>query len=67
MGDISTPDANRYPHHLYLDLKRREEAFTGAVIAIPIREKNARKTSRDGTQPLGRVEKRSLMSSRNQL
>lgn len=39
MGDISTPDANRYPHHLYLDLKRREETFTGAVIAVPIREK----------------------------
>lgn len=39
MGDMSTPDANRYPHHLYLDLKRREEAFTGAMIAIPIREK----------------------------
>ena len=39
MGDIGTSDASRYPHHLSLDLKRREEAFTGAVIAIPIREK----------------------------
>lgn len=39
MGDIGTPDASRYPHHLYLDLKHREEGFTGAVIAITIREK----------------------------
>ena len=39
MGDISTSDASRYPHHLYLDLKQREEMFTGAVIAVPIREK----------------------------
>jgi hypothetical protein len=38
-GNISTSDANRYPHHLYLDLKRREEALTGAVIVMPIREK----------------------------
>jgi hypothetical protein len=39
MGDISTSDANRYPHLLYLDLKQREEVFTGALIAIPIRER----------------------------
>jgi len=39
MGDIGTSDASRYPHYLSLDLKRREEAFTGAVIAIPIGEK----------------------------
>jgi hypothetical protein len=39
MGDIGTPDASRYPHHLYLDLKRREEVFTGAVLAITNSEK----------------------------
>lgn len=39
MGDIGTQDASRYPHHLYLDLKQREEVFTGAMVAIPIREK----------------------------
>lgn len=39
MGDIGTPDTSRYPHHLYLDLKRRGEAFTGAVVAFPIRER----------------------------
>jgi CubicO group peptidase (beta-lactamase class C family) len=38
MGDIGTRDANRYPYHLYLDLKQREETFTGAMIAITIRE-----------------------------
>jgi len=38
MGDINTPDANRYPHHLYLDLKRRDEVFTGVVIVVPIRD-----------------------------
>jgi hypothetical protein len=39
MGDIGTRDTNRYPHHLYLDLKQREDVLTGVVIAIPIREK----------------------------
>ena len=38
MGDIGTRDANRYPYHLYLDLKQREEMFTGAMIAITNRE-----------------------------
>jgi hypothetical protein len=39
MGDIGTGDASRYPHHLHLDFKLREELFTGAVIAITDREK----------------------------
>jgi hypothetical protein len=39
MGDIGTRDTNRYPHYLHLDLKQREEVLTGAVIALPIREK----------------------------
>ena len=38
MGDIGTRDANRYPYHLHLDLKQREEMFTGAMIAITNRE-----------------------------
>jgi CubicO group peptidase (beta-lactamase class C family) len=39
MGDIGTRDANRYPHHLHLDLKQREDVFNGAMIAITSREK----------------------------
>jgi hypothetical protein len=39
MGDIGTLDASRYPHHLYLDLKQREDALTGAVIAFTTKEK----------------------------
>lgn len=39
LGDLGTSDASRYPHYLYLDLKLREEAFTGAVIVLPVREK----------------------------
>ena len=38
IGDIETRDANRYPSYLHLDLKQREENFTGAVIAITNRE-----------------------------
>ncbi len=38
-GDLNTPDADRYPHHLYLDLHLRDEALTGAVIVIPRRDK----------------------------
>ena len=43
MGDIGTRDANRYPYHLYLDLKQREEMFTGAIIAITDRENTSGK------------------------
>jgi hypothetical protein len=28
-----------FPHSLHLDLKQREKMFTGAVIAVPTREK----------------------------
>jgi CubicO group peptidase (beta-lactamase class C family) len=33
-GDLNTPDANRRPYLLHLDLKRRGEVLNGAVIAI---------------------------------
>ncbi|QBD74871.1 class A beta-lactamase-related serine hydrolase [Ktedonosporobacter rubrisoli] len=39
MGDIGTQDARRYPHYLQLDLKQREDRFTGAMIALSDREK----------------------------
>lgn len=43
MGDIGTPDASRYPHHLRLDLKQREEVLNGAMIAITIKGETPRK------------------------
>jgi hypothetical protein len=33
LGDMSTPDAHR-PHHLHLDLKRRGNQLTGAILAL---------------------------------
>jgi Beta-lactamase len=36
MGRIGTQDTNRYPHQIYLDLKRRDTALTGALIAMPL-------------------------------
>src|SRR5262249_15586104 len=34
VGDIGTEDANRRPYHLHLDLKRRGDELTGALVAI---------------------------------
>jgi hypothetical protein len=36
-GDVGTPDANRQPDHLHLELIRRGEALCGsaAVISLP--------------------------------
>lgn len=34
VGDIGTPDANRRPYHLHLDLRLREAVLDGALIAL---------------------------------
>ncbi|WP_126552721.1 hypothetical protein [Dictyobacter kobayashii] len=36
LGTIGTPDANRYPHYLHLDLKLREDVLTGATVALTL-------------------------------
>ena len=33
-GNIGTEDANRRPSHLHLDLKRRGDTLTGALVAV---------------------------------
>ncbi|MGI8554411.1 MAG: serine hydrolase domain-containing protein [Dehalococcoidia bacterium] len=34
VGEIGTPDAYRRPHFVWLDLKRRDNVLTGALIAV---------------------------------
>lgn len=36
VGDIGTPDADRRPYHLHLDLKRRGDTLTGSLAAISL-------------------------------
>ena len=35
-GDIGTLDANRFPYHLHLDLKNRDNVLNGSVISISL-------------------------------